>query len=84
LLRELVSRLVQTRRLDRERSLTHRELVARSAFDSETQRAAFATVAGTAESIVYGPRGATLEDLNTALSGGHTLLAQITNSPGAH
>jgi hypothetical protein len=84
LLRDLVSRLVQTRRLDRERSLTHRELVARSDFDSDSQRAAFATVAGTAESIVYGSRGASPEDLNTALSDGRTLLAQISNSPGAH
>lgn len=84
LLRELVSRLVQTRRLNRERSLTHRELVARSAFDSESQRAVFAAVAGAAESVVYGPRGATPGDLNTALSGGRALLAQISQPPGAH
>jgi hypothetical protein len=84
LLRELVSRLVQTRRLNRERNLTHRELVAHSAFDSESQRAVFAAVAGTAESIVYGPRGATPEDLNTALAGGRALLAQISLPPSAH
>jgi Domain of unknown function (DUF4129) len=84
LLRELVSRLVQTRRLDRERSLTHRELVARSAFDNESQRTVFASVAGAAESILYGPRGATLKDLDTALSGGRTLLAQISHPPSAH
>jgi hypothetical protein len=83
LLRELVSRLIQTRRLNRDRSLTHRELVARSAFDDESQRAVFATVAATAEAIVYGPRGASPEQLNAALQNGRTLLAQISDPPGA-
>jgi hypothetical protein len=82
LLRELVRRLTQTRRLNRDRSLTHRELVTRSAFDSESQRAVFATVAGAAESVVYGPDGATAEQLNAALLNGRSLLAQISNPPG--
>jgi hypothetical protein len=78
LLRMLVSRLMHTRRLETERSLTHRELVARSTFDRESQRAAFAAVAGTAESILYGPRAAAPEDLGKALEEGRVLLAQLS------
>lgn len=84
LLRDLVGRLMQTRRLDKERSLTHRELVARSAFDDESQRAVFAAVAGTAESIVYGQHGATPELLNRVLSDGRALLARLSEPPSAH
>jgi hypothetical protein len=84
LLRDLVGRLMQTRRLDKERSLTHRELVARSAFDDESQRAVFAAVAGTAESIVYGQHGATPEMLNRVLSDGRALLARLSEPPSAH
>jgi len=79
LLQLLVKRLVQTRRLRSERSLTHRELVARSAFDSETQRAVFAGVASTAESILYGPRRAAPEHVQRVLQDGQTLLAQLSD-----
>lgn len=58
LLRALVKRLLQTGRLKAERSLTHRELVARSTFDSDAQRAVFAGVADVAESMLYGSRQA--------------------------
>jgi hypothetical protein len=82
LLRILVDRLMQTRRLETERSLTHRELVLRSAFDSESQRAAFAAVAGEAESILYGPHYAAPEQLNRVLLDGRALLAQLSDRAG--
>jgi hypothetical protein len=84
LLRALVSRLMQTRRLGTERSLTHRELVTHSTFDNESQRAAFAAVAGTAESILYGARGAAPDELNKVLLEGRTLLAQLSDTSSAH
>jgi hypothetical protein len=84
LLRALVSRLMQTRRLETERSLTHRELVTRSTFDDESQRAAFAAVAGTAESILYGAHGAAPDELNKVLLEGRALLAQLSDTSSAH
>jgi hypothetical protein len=84
LLRALVSRLMQTRRLTTERSLTHRELVTHSTFDDESQRAAFAAVAGTAESILYGAHGAAPDELNEVLLEGRALLAQLSDTSGAH
>jgi hypothetical protein len=83
LLRMLVRRLVQTRRLKAERSLTHRELVARSVFDNESERAVFAAVAGTAESILYGPNGAAPEQTNRVLREGRALLAQLSDPSSA-
>jgi hypothetical protein len=84
LLRALVSRLIQTRRLETERSLTHRELVTRSTFDSESQLAAFAAVAGTAESILYGAYSAAPDELRKVLLGGRALLAQLSDTSSAH
>jgi uncharacterized protein DUF4129 len=84
LLRKLVNRLIQTRRLAAERSLTHRELVARSAFDDDGQRAVFSELAGTAESTLYGPHAATPEQLDRILSEGRVLLTQLTDLPDAH
>jgi len=85
LLRRLVDRLTQTRRLESERSLTHRELAARSVFDSDAQRAVFTRVARTAESALYGlhhgaSRGSP-EELNRVLEEGRTLLAQLSAPP---
>jgi hypothetical protein len=84
LLRALVRRLMQTGRLETERSLTHRELVTHGAFDDESQRAVFAAVAGTAESILYGPQGAAPERLNTVLDEGRALLTQLVDASSAH
>ncbi len=87
LLRRLVDRLMQTRRLDSERSLTHRELVARSVFDSDAQRAAFARVARTAESLLYGshhgPSRESPEVLNAVIEEGRSLLAQLSAPPSS-
>ena len=83
LLRLLVNRLMQTGRLVTERSLTHRELVLHSTFDSEAQRAVFAAVAGSAESILYGARSAAPEHLQSVLQQGQALLAELPNSSSA-
>jgi hypothetical protein len=88
LLRRLVERLVQTRRLESERSLTHRELVARSVFDIDAQRAVFARVARTAEAVLYGPSsggpsGGAPDQLAAVLEEGRGLLAQLSAPPPA-
>jgi hypothetical protein len=83
LLRALVQKLLQSGRLKAERSLTHRELIARSAFDSEAQRTVFAGVARTAESLLYGPHGAAPQVLEEVTRQGQALLLQISNSTGA-
>ncbi|MEP6547722.1 MAG: hypothetical protein ABJD53_09680, partial [Gammaproteobacteria bacterium] len=80
LLRLLVRRLMQSGRLKSERSLTHRELVTCSAFDSEAQRAVFAAVAASAEAILYGVHRDRLEGLNSVLREGEILLAQLPAS----
>jgi hypothetical protein len=81
LLRLLVARLLQTGRLKADRSLTHRELIARSAFDSESQRSAFAGVASAAECLLYGPKG-TAPELGLVIERGQSLLAQLSKSTG--
>jgi len=79
LLRALIDRLLQTGRLKTERSLTHRELIVRSAFENDEQRAAFAGVAYGAESNIYGPRGAA-KSWDEVERRGQALLAQLNDS----
>jgi hypothetical protein len=78
LLRALVKKLLQLGRLRAERSLTHRELVMRSKFDSDAQRAAFAAVACGAEANFYGPRGGAGDPAGDVRQRGEALLAQLT------
>jgi AcrR family transcriptional regulator len=78
LLRRLVSRLTQTGRLDADRSLTHRELIAHSLFDTDWQRQAFAAVATTAESVLYGSPQAAPGRFDGVLEQGESLLAGLT------
>jgi Domain of unknown function (DUF4129) len=80
LLRALVRRLVQTGRLRTERSLTHRELIARTSFDSDVQKSVFADVARTAETILYGSEPATSEHLQAVTRQGRDLLLQLSGS----
>lgn len=80
LLQLLVRRLMQTGRLKSERSLTHRELVTFSVFDSEAQRAVFAAVAVSAESILYGAHSVAAERLDRVLRDGQLLLSQLPDS----
>ncbi len=77
LLRLLVRRLVETGRLERERALTHDELVARVEFDSAEQRAAFRAIASAAARILYGAQRPPPSELQAALAGGRTLLDSI-------
>jgi hypothetical protein len=77
LLRALVKRLLQLGRLRADRSLTHRELVMRSIFESDEQRAAFAAVAYGAESNFYGPRNRAPESADEVKRRGEVLLAQL-------
>jgi hypothetical protein len=80
LLRALVDRLLQTGRLKAERSLTHRELIVRSAFESNEQRSAFAAVAYGAESNFYGPRRSAVKSSDEVERRGQALLAQLNDS----
>lgn len=83
LLRALVKRLLQTGRLATERSLTHRELIARTSFDSDGQKTVFANVARTAETILYGPQPAAPESLETVTRQGRELLLQLSETASA-
>ena len=76
----LVARLIATRRLQFERTLTHRELVARSLFDTPEQRSAFAQLSQAAESLMYG--GVTETAIpQPVIERGSSLLAQLTELP---
>lgn len=77
LLRALVEKLLQLGRLRADRSLTHRELVVRSAFESEEQRATFADVALGAEANFYGPRDRAPDPSDAVKRRGEALLAQL-------
>jgi hypothetical protein len=77
LLRALVKRLLQLGRLRADRSLTHRELVVSSVFESEEQRAAFAAVAYGAESNFYGPRDRAPDSSDAVKRRGEALLAHL-------
>ena len=83
LLRALVKRLLQTGRLTTERSLTHRELIARTSFDSDGQRTIFSNVARTAETILYGSAPAAPEFLETVTRQGRELLMQLSETASA-
>ena len=80
LLRQLVARLARTGRLSDERSLTHRELIVRSRFDSAAQRSVFGRVAGTAEQLTYGAAASSPEQLRPVMEEGRSLLAQLENT----
>jgi hypothetical protein len=80
LLRALVKRLLQTGRLAVERSLTHRELIARTSFDSDAQKAMFANIARTAEMILYGSQSIAPESLETTTRQGRELLRQLSET----
>jgi hypothetical protein len=82
-LRALVRRLLQTGRLTTERSLTHRELIARAAFDSEGQKTVFARIARAAEIILYGSEPAAPETLVTVTRQGRELLQQLSGTASA-
>jgi hypothetical protein len=78
MLRALVKRLLQTGRLTAERSLTHRELIGHTRFENEAQRAAFAGVARTAESVLYGAQTPAPEIQEAVTRQGRELLRQLS------
>ena len=88
LLRLLVQALLQSGRLRNERSLTHRELGVRSAFDDQEQQLKFERIALLAERLLYGPNAAAASagsppQIDHALTDGRQLYAQLLGSGAA-
>lgn len=79
LLLVLIDALVRARRLDRERNLTCRELVAHARFDNDSQRRGFEQVALLAERERYGPPADRVVP-ESVLLGAQTLHAHINAS----
>lgn len=87
LLRLLVNCLSRGGRVQANRHLTHRELVARVALD-EAERRRFAGVAGLAEALLYGRQAdsmdaATAHDVERVIDEGRQLLSQLERSSPA-
>ncbi len=81
LLRMLVKTLVQSGRLRTERSLTHRELCARAAFDDAQQRESFRRVAALAERTVYGVGEVSAAEVDPVVAAARALDAQLRGAP---
>lgn len=81
LLRMLVRTLVQSGRLRTERSLTHRELCARAAFDDAQQRESFRRVAALAERTVYGVGEVSAAEVEPVVAAARALDAQLRGAP---
>ena len=81
LLRMLVRTLVQSGRLRTERSLTHRELCARAAFDDAQQRESFRRVAALAERTVYGDCEVPAAEVEPVVAAARALDAQLRGAP---
>jgi hypothetical protein len=85
LLRLLVQALVQSGRLGSDRTLTHRELIARAGFDSPDQRRQFGGISLLAERQLYG-RGLPADvdaDFERALLEGRQLYSQLHSAGSA-
>jgi hypothetical protein len=78
ILRALVRRLLQTGRLTKERSLTHRELITRTSLDNEEQKTVFARIARLAETLLYGSQPTSPEILELVTQQGRELLQQLS------
>lgn len=82
LLRWLVQALARSHRLERDRDLTCRELIAHARFDTARQREDFGRVALLAESALYGgPQAAAAAIPEEVLSGARALHAQLLAAP---
>ncbi len=77
LLRILVNTLIDTGRLRTEKSLTHRELGTRAAFDAVDQRRIFNRVASLSERLLYGNRDVPSEEIDAVVAAGRTLDQQL-------
>jgi hypothetical protein len=78
LLRVLVNTLVNSGRLRNAKSLTHRELGARAAFDAVDQRQSFNRVASLSERILYGSGNVPPEEIDAVIVAGRTLDQQLS------
>ena len=81
MLRMLVTTLVQSGRLRTERSLTHRELIARAKFDDAEQRESFKRVAALAERTVYGSAEVAASEVEPIVTAARALDAQLRGAP---
>ena len=81
LLRMLVATLVKSGRLKTERSLTHRELCMRAAFDNAQQRESFRRVAALAERTVYGTGEVPAADVQPIVAAAQALDAELRGAP---
>jgi len=82
-LRILIDALRRSRRIERDGSLTCREVLAHAVFDTQGQREGFARVAALAEQQLFGPGGASLQvpdELRPVLL---TLHTQLLTAPAA-
>ena len=82
-LRVLIDALRRSRRIDRDGSLTCREVLVRAVFDTQGQREGFAKIALLAEQEVFGPRGSSIrvpDELRPALE---ALRTQLLAAPAA-
>lgn len=82
LLRLLVAALVKRGRLRADRSLTHRELVARAAFDAAAQRESFGRLAALSERTIYGGMRAEGQEIDGVVAAGRALMATL-DAPAA-
>jgi hypothetical protein len=80
LLRILVATLVKRGRLRAERSLTHRELVARVSLDDAAQRESFSHLSKLSERTVYGNARVSPDEIDRVVQAGRELMAQIAAS----
>lgn len=83
LLRLVVEALTRSNRLERERDLTCRELVAHARLDTAIQRERFLALALLAERALYGPRGSSPEPAQETLSHAGALYSQLVASPAS-
>jgi hypothetical protein len=82
-LRMLIEALRHSRRIERDGSLTCREVLVHALFDTQGQREGFARIALLAEQEVYGPRGSSIrvpDELRPALA---ALRTQLLAAPAA-
>lgn len=77
MLEVLVGALVNAGRLRADKSLTHRELSLRAAFDGPDQRDSFRSIAELGERLLYGAETIPAEKIDAMVATGRTLHAQL-------
>jgi hypothetical protein len=82
-LRILIDALRQSRRIERDGSLTCREVLAHAAFDTQRQREGFARIAVLAEQQLFGPGGASLRTPDELRPSLLALRTQLLSAPAS-